>query len=79
MGFFKKNDGYQLSSVLCLRVLGLNKENLKMVFHAGSSPVLTTNMSRWWNWLDTKPQQEGWNAVTDSEVQGVEGEDYAWL
>ena len=50
-----------------------------MVFHTGSSPVLTTNMSRWWNWLDTKPQQEGWNAVTDSEVQGVEGEDYAWL
>lgn len=50
-----------------------------MVFHTGSSPVLTTNMSRWWNWLDTKPQQERWNAVTDSEVQGVEGEDYAWL
>jgi hypothetical protein len=44
MGFFKKNDGYQLSSVLCLRVLGLNKENLKMVFHTGSNPVLTTRM-----------------------------------
>lgn len=29
--------------------------------------------------VDTKPQQEGRNAVTDSEVQGVEGEDYAWL
>lgn len=29
--------------------------------------------------VDAKPQQEGWNAVTDSEVQGVEGEDYAWL
>ena len=42
MGFFKKNDRYQLSGVLCLRVLGLNKENLKMVFHTGSNPVLTT-------------------------------------
>ena len=44
MGFFKKNDGYQLSSVLCLRVLGLNKGNMKMVFRTGSIPVLATRV-----------------------------------